>query len=338
MKLPGPYSSIIRSITLALAIVLVAPTQALAASSTVREPAFSLPHIYGDTDVEMARENGREIAKDRLVQIILLARVGRGTLHQALGALDPGLLNDDISTRSTGYTSSELNNMYAKFPQRERDLIFAYCQGVNDTIDDIYAGTLPEPIEINILRSPFAGIEIGDDLFGNKTNISDQVDPLYAPPGGEWPNAGFQFTPEVAMSIAVLEIRNFGFESFNEASRLNELQALIAKHGASAGEEIWKDLNFLNDPLAPVSVPDPNTPGFGGPADPSRPRPRPPQRCSPLQRRRRSRSPAASPPSPSAILATTTPARRRGGGRPQSGGPRMPLASAPGRRSAATPG
>ena len=40
---------------------------------TVREPAFGLPHFFADTDVELARENGREIAKDRLAQLILLA-------------------------------------------------------------------------------------------------------------------------------------------------------------------------------------------------------------------------------------------------------------------------
>jgi len=48
---------------------------------TVREPAFGLPHIYADTDLELARETGREIAKDRLGQLILMARVGRGTLY-----------------------------------------------------------------------------------------------------------------------------------------------------------------------------------------------------------------------------------------------------------------
>ena len=52
------------------------------AAVTVREPAFGLPHIFADTDLELARENGREIAKDRLGQIILLARVGRGTFSR----------------------------------------------------------------------------------------------------------------------------------------------------------------------------------------------------------------------------------------------------------------
>src|SRR6185503_20207326 len=86
------------------------------AATTVREPAFGLPHIFADTDAELARENGREIAKDRLAQLILLARVGRGTLYQAFAPLDATTLNSDLEARITGYTSAELNDMYAKLP------------------------------------------------------------------------------------------------------------------------------------------------------------------------------------------------------------------------------
>lgn len=249
--------SVLVSLALACGVQL-----AHGAAITVREPAFGLPHIYADTDLELARENGREIAKDRLVQLILLARVGRGTLYQAFGLLDPTTLDGDIEARRTAYTSSELNAMWAKLPVRERNLILEYCKGVNDTIDAIYAGLLPEPLEVNILRN-FIGLSF--DLFGNATDVSDQVDPFYAPPGGAWPNAGFQFTPEMAMAIGVLEVRNFGLGGLEEDRKFAELQALIAKHGAVTGTEIWSDLNFLNDPLAPVSVPDPSTPGYGGP-------------------------------------------------------------------------
>ncbi len=241
---------------------LVLAAAAHGAAITVREPAFGLPHIYADTDAELARENGREIAKDRLAQLILLARVGRGTLYQAFGLLDPGTLQDDIETRRTGYTSSELNNMFAKLPAAEQTAILEYCKGVNDTLNAFMAGPVADrPMELRILQT----LGLGDDLFGNKTNVSDQVDPHYAPPGGAWPVSGFQFTPEMFVSIAILEVRNFGLGGFDEASLLAELQALIAKHGTVAGTQIWDDRNFLNDPLAPVTVPDPTTPGYGGP-------------------------------------------------------------------------
>jgi len=248
----------------ALALALAAPVPALAGAVTVREPAYGLPHIFADTDLELARENGREIAKDRLAQLVLLARVGRGTLYQAFSSLSADTIESDLEARLTGYTSSELNQMYERLPARARSLVLEYCRGVNDTIEAVYAGALREPVEVALLR----GLGLEADLFGNATDVSDQVDPFYRAPGGadpEHPLAGFQFTPEMALAIAVLEVRNFGFNSFEEDRRLAELQALVGKHGDAAGAEIWRDLNFLNDPLAPASVPDPATPGYGGP-------------------------------------------------------------------------
>jgi len=228
-----------------------------------RDAAYGLPHIYADTDLELARENGREIAKDRLGQIVLISRVARGTLYQAFGVLDASTFNDDVEVRRSGYTSSELNSMYDKLPADVRALIIEYCKGVNDTIEDVYAGNLPEPAEIFLLRA----LGLGNDLFGNATNVSDQTDPYYLAPGGadpERPNGGFQFTPELASAIAVLQVRNFGDAGVNEFSLLDQLNRLVAKFPTD-GQDIWSDLNFLTDPLAPSTAPDPTLPGFGGP-------------------------------------------------------------------------
>ncbi|HYC00545.1 MAG TPA: penicillin acylase family protein [Candidatus Limnocylindrales bacterium] len=245
---------------------LLLTTNALGAATTVREPAWGLPHFYADTDIELARENGREIAKDRLGQLILLSRAGRGTLAQAFGALDPSFVDVDIETRIGGYTSSELNSMFTHLPPATQALLLAYCDGVNDTIDAIYDGEEDEPLEISVLRHSILNLD--NDLFGNATNVSDQVDPYYKAPGGadpQRPNGGYQFTPEMAMSIAVLQVRNFGLNTFEEQNRLSELIKLQDALGMSSGEEVWRDLNFLNDPLAPISVPDATTPGYGGP-------------------------------------------------------------------------
>ena len=72
MRIQGRFPSLIGLIAILLASLVFTPQQASADSTTLRETALSLPHFYGDTDVELARENGREIAKDRLLQMILL--------------------------------------------------------------------------------------------------------------------------------------------------------------------------------------------------------------------------------------------------------------------------
>ena len=244
-----PLLVLVASLAAFVAADVQAPAVAAPGAVVYREPAFNLPHIYADTDLELVREYGREVAKGRMGQLIFLARVGRGTLFQAFGLLDASTFDDDVEVRRDGYTSTELNSMFAKFPAADQALVLAYANGVNDTIEAIYAGAEPEPWEVSLLRS----LGLGDDLFGNATNVSDGVDPHYKAPGGadpERPNAGFQFTPEMVMSIAVLQVRNFGSESFGEVSRLTELTNLIDTFGTTTGTEIWDDLNFLNDPLA----------------------------------------------------------------------------------------
>jgi len=148
------------------------PAAASSGAVTVREPAFGLPHNCVTIDLELARE----VAKGRLGQLIFISRVARGTLYQAVGSLLLGSLNDDIRVRKEGCTSSELYDRFSKLPRREQALLLGYLRSINDTIDAIYAGEPPEPLEVSLLRR----LGLGHDLFGNATNISDQVDPYYS--------------------------------------------------------------------------------------------------------------------------------------------------------------
>ena len=103
-----------RPFTAALAVIStlvgVAPV-AHAVAHTVREPSNGIPHIHASSDLELFEEYGRQAAKDRLGQFVLLARFARGT---AAGLFGASSLNSDIQTRSLQYSSSELNDMFAK--------------------------------------------------------------------------------------------------------------------------------------------------------------------------------------------------------------------------------
>src|SRR5262245_7720460 len=240
--------------TLALcALLTVGAGTARATAHTVREPSNSIPPIRADSDVELFFEYGRQSAKDRLGQFVLLARFARGT---AAGLFGSGSLNSDVGTRSLQYSSSELNDMFAKLPATARAGFDAYIAGVNAEINAVLAGAPPTmPVEVGTA----VALGQGDNLFGNKTNLSDQVDPGWSPTS--------QFTRELTVAMSILQVRNFGSSSGfgNEFDNLQNLLRLQAKFGPSDGFAIWNDLHFLNDPLAPVSVPDPTTPGFGGP-------------------------------------------------------------------------
>ena len=63
----------------------------------MREPSNGIPHIHASSDAELFFEYGREAAKDRLGQFVLLTRFARGTGAGLFGA---GSLNSDIGSRS----------------------------------------------------------------------------------------------------------------------------------------------------------------------------------------------------------------------------------------------
>ena len=238
---------------LCLLVFSVATTRFEASAATYREPAFDIPHIHANTDVDLFFEYGQEAVKDRLGQFVLLARFARGT---AAGLFGAGSLGSDIGSRSLAYSSSELNDMFAKLPAQSQAGFDAYIAGVNTGINAVLAGG-PGGWPVEVGTAVVLGQ--GDNLFGNKNNISDQVDPGYSPVT--------QFTRELSTAITILQSRNFGSSSGfgNEFNNFENLLRLQAKFGPADGFAIFNDLHFLNDPLSPVSVPDPTTPGFGGP-------------------------------------------------------------------------
>ncbi len=98
MQIQGRFLALIGLIAIPLVSLVFTPQQASAAATTLRETAFSLPHFCGDTDAEFARENGREIAKDRLVECEVCQ-----ALNQADGLnRDCDLFDDGLSNSSCG--------------------------------------------------------------------------------------------------------------------------------------------------------------------------------------------------------------------------------------------
>jgi hypothetical protein len=252
------------------AIGLIAGLAASAAHAdvvTIRDPAFDLPHICADTDIEAAREQGYQAARDRAAQFLLIMNTARGTLHGALGNLGVDA-EDDIETRVTGYSRNELNLMFNRLSAPEQSIIVAYCEGVNKALNDMLAitPTLEAPLELKFFAQ--TAVANKDNLFGTKDVLTqgEGADPYYQGLGSPgYTSAGFQFTPELVMAFAVLQIRNFGYEGWDEVGMAEALSKLVTTYGAVTGTQLWDDRYWINDPLAPVSVPDPTTPGFGGP-------------------------------------------------------------------------
>src|SRR5512139_793844 len=122
---------------------------------TIRDPAFDLPHVCADTDIEAAREQGYQAARDRAAQFLLIMGTARGTLHGALDLLGVKPAGD-VETRVTGYSRNELNLMFNRLSSAEQAIIVAYCEGVNKALNDMLAitPTLDAPLEMRFFAQP----------------------------------------------------------------------------------------------------------------------------------------------------------------------------------------
>jgi len=179
---------------------------------------FGTPHVFADTDRALFLAYGWAVAEDRLFQLELNRRAARGTLSALLG---PSQLPADRYARTVGYTDDELDGMYAAMPEDEQGIYDAYAEGINRYVDEVIGGNPGKlPVEFILL-----GV-------------------LPAP-----------WTTRDSMAFGAFMVRRFGEIGGRELRNLEVLQTLVAAHGA-AGQAIFDDVRWLEDPDAPVTVPD----------------------------------------------------------------------------------
>jgi len=119
--------------------------------NVVRDTRWGEPHIFGNTDGDMAFGAGYVAAEDRLPIMELLRALGRAEAFQLLGTA-PAWLADAQAARVYGYTEEELQAQVDRLPKvygpPGRDVVNildAYVQGVNQYIAESQRGTVPVP-------------------------------------------------------------------------------------------------------------------------------------------------------------------------------------------------
>ena len=107
---------------------------------------YATPHVFATNEKDLFYVSGYLMARERLFQLSLSAASGRGELSLFIG---DDRLSSDIYLRTFGipFIAKELDK---KLDDKTRKLLFAYCQGINDWIDESENNW---PIEFRILRS-----------------------------------------------------------------------------------------------------------------------------------------------------------------------------------------
>jgi len=217
----------------------------LSAPVHVVRTEHNVPHIYASNERDLGCAMGFVTARDRYLQMDLIARNGMGLLSEVFG--DQGL-DSDIETRARGGKQIAEQIIDGLSP-RMTDRIEGYADGVNAYIAAVKAGQLPVPYEIELVYA----------LFGHADPTDMMLDwtPLHL--------GGVASTVNYVSGFETTDIswqhRTEALEAYGEGLHKGELRA------AGAAQDIWYN-------IAPVYPAD-SSGGFVPPAGRTEPSGRP---------------------------------------------------------------
>lgn len=195
------------------------------AGVTVFRDSFGIPHIYADTDAAAEFALGYVTAEDRLWHMDVLRHAARGRLSEILGA---DFVEFDISVRTGGYSTAELQGLIDDLDHRWPDGTGAalqgalddYAAGVNARIAEVRGGAAPLPIEYAA-----QGVELED------------------------------WSPIDTAALVIFQLRDFGTSQGGDLANAAVYQRLIDRLGNKLGNKVFDDIVRLNDPNAYPTVP-----------------------------------------------------------------------------------
>ena len=195
----------------------------------VRDKAFGVPHVYGETRAGAMFGLGYSAAEDRLFFIDVLRHLGRAQLSSFAGGAPGNRAFDADEWSIAPYTEADLQRQVNQLPK----LYGADGQTV-----------------VNDANNYVAGI--------NKYIDEAKANPLLKMPG-EYPAINRPQGPDPwntrdIIATAALVGGIFGAGGGRELPSAEILQTLQRRLGKRAGRRTWADFRSANDPEAPTTV------------------------------------------------------------------------------------
>ena len=186
----------------------------------VERDHWGVPHIRANSAEDMVEAQGYVMAQDRLWQLDLLRRVGRGQLSEILG---PVTLNVDKQFRTLGFARAADRDLGLMDPA-SRAVFEAYARGVNHFIEQ-HRDQLP--IEFSLLKykpqpwQPTDTLVISGYMYQTLTNHwEDELDRGKVTDRVGWERARDLFSPDAAMDHFVVGDPNV-VKDGSQRSRVN---------------------------------------------------------------------------------------------------------------------
>jgi acyl-homoserine lactone acylase PvdQ len=190
----------------------------------VRDAAYGVPHIYGETRADTMFGAGYAGAQDRLFLMDVLRHTGRAELASFLGGSNAGA--DAAQWGFAPYTEADLERQLAAAPalygqagRQAVEDVQSYVDGINAYIAAANANPALKPGEYTLLGKP--------------------MEP---------------WKPTDVVAVASLIGALFGAGGGNELASAETLQALEARFGRRAGRRAWLGFREKNDPEAPTTI------------------------------------------------------------------------------------
>ncbi len=181
--------------------------------------AFGVPAVHADTVTDLWYGAGYVMAQQRLFLMDGVRRQARGTLAELTG---PETVPQDIQTRVLTYSEAEYQSMFEGLSETAQQAITGYVAGANAWIAEVNANPELLPAEYVLLSSQPAPLSASDVL-----------------------------------AAGVLMTRFVASEGGNEMENVIALKQLEQMHGVTKGRRIFRDLFWVDDPKAAVTIPAP---------------------------------------------------------------------------------
>lgn len=201
----------------ALAMCCAYPAVAQSQFEILRDE-WGVPHIYAENAFDLYAGFGYAVAQDRMFQMEMARRATRGQVAEVLGI---DRLAFDISARAN-FDEASITSQIEALSEEERDILRGYAAGYNRWLDEVRAR--PE--------------ELMPKQFGD---------------------FGFQPTPWTELDVAMIYVGTMAgrFSAYSsELGNAANLASLQADLGEEAGQAVFDQLYWLEDPQAVTTVPD----------------------------------------------------------------------------------
>lgn len=201
------------------ALVALSPLAASAASDvTILRDQWGIPQVYADDVYGLYAGFGYAVAEDRLFQMEMARRSVLGTTAEVLG---PDQIAYDTVTRGY-FDPARIRAQIEALPAEERDILRGYAAGWNKRLAEVMA---------------------------DKAQLLPK----------EFTDFGFEPTPWTDFDVAMIYVGTMAGRFSHYSSELNNakvLDALVEQHGETVGRQIFDQIFWIEDPLAPTTVPE----------------------------------------------------------------------------------